>query len=82
MGEVKQMKIKNRIYYLYNDMTNLKNFEQNLLNIDKNSYKNIGIYNIWYIIIKKIDDYEIIYSVNSLYLLVNHANRYMEEKWK
>ena len=75
MGEVKQIKIKNRTYYLYNDMTNLKNFEQNLLNIDKNSYKNIGIYNIWYIIIKKIDDYEIIYSVNSLYLLVNHANR-------
>ena len=82
MGEVKQIEIKNRTYYLYNDMTNLKNFEQNLLNIDKNSYKNIGIYNIWYIIIKKIDDYEIIYSVNSLYLLVNHANRYMEEKWK
>ena len=82
MGEVNQIKIKNRTYYLYNDMTNLKNFEQNLLNIDKNSYKNIGIYNIWYIIIKKIDDYEIIYSVNSLYLLVNHANRYMEEKWK
>ena len=75
MGEVKQIEIKNRTYYLYNDMTNLKNFEQNLLNIDKNSYKNIGIYNIWYIIIKKIDDYEIIYSVNSLYLLVNHANR-------
>ena len=75
MGEVKQIEIKNRTYYLYNDMTNLKNFEQNLLNIDKNSYKNIGIYNIWYIIIKKIDDYEIIYSVNSFYLLVNHANR-------
>ena len=46
MGEVKQIKIKNRTYYLYNDMTNLKNFEQNLLNIDKNSYKNIDIYNI------------------------------------
>ena len=78
MGEVKQIEIKNRTYYLYNDVTNLKNFEQNLLNIDKNSYKNIGIYNIRYIIIKKIDDYEIIYN----YLLVNHANRYMEEKWK
>ena len=80
MGEVKQIKIKNRTYYLYNDMTNLKNFEQNLLNIDKNSYKNIDIYNIWYITIKNINDYETIYSVNPLYLLVNHANGYMEEK--
>ena len=30
--------------------------------------------------IKKIDDYENIYSVNPLYLLVNHASRYIEEK--
>ena len=30
--------------------------------------------------LKKIDDCENIYSVNPLYLLVNHANRYIEEK--
>ena len=30
--------------------------------------------------IKKIDDYENIYSVNPLYLLVNHASGYIEEK--
>ena len=29
--------------------------------------------------IKKIDDYESIYSVHPLYLLINHANRYIEE---
>ena len=40
----------------------------------------IGIYNIGYISIKKIDDYENIYSVNPLYLIVNHANGYIEEK--
>ena len=34
-------------------MINLKNFESNLLKIDKKSYKNIGIYNIRYIPIKK-----------------------------
>ena len=33
-----------------------------------------------YITIKKIDDYENIYRVNPLYLLVNHANEYIEEK--
>ena len=51
-----------------------------MLKIDKKSYKNIGIYNIGYITIKKIDDCETIYSVNPLYLLVNHANGYIEEK--
>ena len=61
-------------------MINLKHFESNLLKIDRKSYKNIGIYNIGYITIKKIDDYENIYSVNPLYLLLNHANGYIEEK--
>ena len=80
MGEVKQISIKNRTYYFYNDMINLKNFEPNLLRIDRKSYKNIGIYNIGYITIKKIDDYENIYSANPLYLNVNHTNGYTEEK--
>ena len=30
--------------------------------------------------IKKIDDYETNYSVNPLYLRINHANGYIEEK--
>ena len=80
MGEVKQINIRNRTYYFYNDKTNIKNFESNQLKIDKKSDKNIGIYNIGYITIKNIDDYENIYSVNLLYLLVNHANGYIEEK--
>ena len=64
-------------------MINLKHFEPNLLKIDRKSYKNIGIYNIGYITIKKIDDCENIYSVNPLYLLVNHAGEYVKEKkWK
>ena len=51
-----------------------------MLKIDKKSCKDISIYNIGYITIKKIDDYKNIYSVNPLYLLVNHANGYIEEK--
>ena len=73
MGEVKQINIKNRTYYFYNYMIILKHFEPNLLKIHKKSYKNIGIYNTGYITIKKI---------NPLYLLVKHANGYIEEKWK
>ena len=80
MGEIKQTEIDNRTYYIYNYMINLKRFEPNLLQIDKKSYNNIGVYNIGYITIKKIDDYENIYSVNPLYLQVNHANGYIEEK--
>ena len=80
MGEVKQINIKNRTYYFYNDMINLKHFEPQLLKIDKNHIKNIGIYNIGCITINKIDDYESIYSVNPLYLQVNHASGYIAEK--
>ena len=74
MGIIKQINIKNRTYYLYNDIIDLKNFDARLLKIDKNSCKDIGIYNIGYITIIKIDDYESIYSVNSLYLIILHAS--------
>ena len=73
MGEVKKIEIKNRTYYFYNNMINLKHFGPNLLKIDKKSYENIGIYNIGYTTIKKIDDHKSIYSVNPLCLRVNHA---------
>ena len=56
MRVIKQIDIKNRTYYFYNDVIDLKIFESNLPKIDKKSYKNIGIYNIRYITIKTIDD--------------------------
>ena len=80
MGKVKQINIKNRTYYFYNNQINLKDFDAKLLKISKKSYKNIDIYYIGYITIKKIDDYESIYSVNPLYLRIDHANGYIEEK--
>ena len=55
-------------------MINLKDFKSNLLKIDKKHYKNIDIYYTGYITVKKIDDCESIYSVNPLYLQVNHTN--------
>ena len=61
-------------------MINLKDFDSNLLKIDKKHYKGINIYYIVYITIKKTDDYENIYSVNPLYLRINHASGYIEEK--
>ena len=80
MGEVKQINIKNRTYYFYNDIIDLKKIDAGLLKIDKKSYKNIGTYNIGYYTIKKNDDCENIYSVDPLYLIIAPANGYIEEK--
>ena len=80
MVAVKQINIKNRTYYFYNDIIDLENFDAGLLKIDKKSYKDIGIYNIGYITKKKIDDCKNINSVNPLYLNITHANGYIEEK--
>ena len=51
-----------------------------MLKIDKKSHKDIGIYNIGYITKKKSDDCQNIYSVNPLYLFIDHASGYVEEK--
>ena len=61
-------------------MIDIKSFDAGLIKIDKKSYKDIGIYDIGHITIKKIDDCENIYSVNPLYLRVDHVNGYIEEK--
>ena len=80
MGQVKEINIKIQTYYFFNDMINIKKFHSNLLKIDKKSYKDIDIYYIGYITIKKFGDCENIHSVNLLYLLINQATGYIEEK--
>ena len=51
-------------------MIDIRNFHLNLLKIDKKPYKDIDIYYIGYITIKKIGDCENINSVNPLYLVI------------
>ena len=80
MGELKQIMIKNRSYYFYNDIINFKHFDARLLKIDKKLFKDIDIYYIGYVTKKKIDDCNNIHSVNPLYLHIDHANGYIEEK--
>ena len=53
MGTIKQINIKNRTYYFYNDTIDLESFESNFVKTDEKPYKDIGIYNIRYIKIKK-----------------------------
>ena len=58
----------------------IKNFDSNLLKVDKTSYQNIDIYYIGYITMKSISDYESIHSVNPLYFIVDKVDGYIEEK--
>ena len=53
MRAIKQINTKNRTYYFYNDIIDLKDFDAVWLKTDKKSYKDIGIYNIGYITTKK-----------------------------
>ena len=43
MGWVKELNIKNRIYYYFNDIIDIKDFQSKLLKIDKKQYKDIDI---------------------------------------
>ena len=65
MGKVKQIEIKNRTYYFYNDMTNLENFASNLLKIDKKHYKGIDIDYIGYVTDKEL----VIMKIFAVYIL-------------
>ena len=66
--------IKNRTYYFYNDIIDIKSFDASLLKIGKKSFNSIGIYNIGYIRIKKIDDCKNIHSINPSYLIIANAS--------
>ena len=79
MGNIKEINIKNRTYYFFDDMINIEDFDPNLLN--KKSYKNIKIYYIGYITMRD-SDYVKINSVNPLYLIICEVLRHIKEKCK
>ena len=79
MGAIKEINIKNQTQYFYNDIIDIKTFDSNNLKLDKKSYKNLDIYNIGYVTIKKIGYGYDINSVNPLYLRIDNANGYIEE---
>ena len=78
MGSIKQINIKNRTCYFFNDMINIKIFDSNLLKIGKKLYKNIDTYYIGYITMKDLD-YVYIHSVNSFYLIFDKVDGYIEK---
>ena len=77
-NKVKDTDIKNRTYYFFDDIINIKNLDLNSIKIDKKSYKDILIYCNGYVTIKD-SKYVKINSVNPLYLIFNKVNVYFEE---
>ena len=74
---IKQLNVKNRTYYFYNDLLNLKDFDPSLLKLDKKESMNINIYYIGYV--TKKPEYNI-NGVNTLYLLIRELDGFIEEK--
>ena len=80
MGQVKEVNTKNKTYYFFDFTVNLKIFHSNLLKIDKKSHKDIDIYYIGYVTIKKFSDCQNVHSVKRLYLIIHSATGYFKEK--
>ena len=73
----KQLSIKNRSYYFYNDLINVLHFEANNLKLDKKTWKDLDIYFI--ACVDKKPDWNV-KSVNPLYLMINRVYGSILEK--
>ena len=78
-NKVKDIDIKNRTYYVFNDIFNIKNFNSNNIKINEKSYKDILSYYIGYVTIK-YSKYVKINSVNPLYLVFHKFNGYFQSR--
>ena len=73
MRTIKQINIENRQSYFFNDLTNISDFDPNLLNIDQVLFESdkLSMYDIKYI--KDLN------SSNSFYLVLSNLNAYIEK---
>ena len=81
---IRQMKIKNCPDYLFNDnmIVNTKDFDSNLLEINKLPFKGIFILNIYYfkyIPTKNLNQMNVDHDKDFLYLFLTDADGYIEE---
>ena len=79
MGELKQINIKNRTYYFYNDIIDLDEFDESKIKVDKKDFNDIDIYYLGYEHKKKISECNVINSVNPLYLRIININGQFEK---
>ena len=80
MGKIRQINIKNQTYYLYNDQTDLKDFDASVLKINKKKYKEIDAYYIGNVTFQKIANCNNGNSVNPLYLMIDEMIGHFKEK--
>ena len=73
----KELDIRNRSHYFWNDLVNIKYFDAKLLKLDKKLSMYISIYYTGYVTEKP--EYNI-NSVNLLYLLIDEVDGFIEEK--
>ena len=72
---IRQLNIKGRTYYFYNDLINIKNFNINNLKLDEKGVLGNNVYYIGYITKKEWD----VNSVNPLHLIINRIKDHFEE---
>ena len=75
--KVRQMNIKNRTYYFYNDLINIKDFDARLSKLAKKTSMGLGIYYMGYVT-KKLEWN--VNSVNPLYMMINRIDGFIEKK--
>ena len=83
MGKIRQINIKSRTSYFYNDQINQKDFDASMLKTDKKYiyiYKETNAYYIGYVSFKEIANCNNINSVNPLYLMIDKMIGHFEEK--
>ena len=73
----RQLNIRYRTYYFYNDLINILKFEASNLKLDKKASSGLDIYCIGYVD-KKPEWY--VNSVNTLYLMINKFYGIISEK--
>ena len=73
---IRQINIKSKTYYFYNDLTNIRNFNNNKLKLDKKGVLGNDVYYIGYITKKTQWN---VNSVNPLYLMINRIKDHFEK---
>ena len=79
METIKQINIKNKTYYFYNDIINLDEFDESRIRVDKKYFHDIDIHYFGYEHKKKISECNVINSVNPLYLRNINMNGQFEK---
>ena len=75
MGTTKEINIKNRTYYFYDDIIDLDlGFDLSKIKVDKKDFNGIDLYYLGYEHKKKISECNVINSVNPLYLRIININ--------